>query len=80
MPKATLHFDLPEEQEEYELANKAWPMQSAIYEFSNFLRYRYKHEDPAEGMTAYKEHEEIWKEFGELFEEFPNQKCSSSSP
>ena len=41
--KATLEFDLPDDNEEYHMANKGSDMYSAMWDFSNYLRSIYKH-------------------------------------
>jgi len=46
--KAYLRFDLPEEREEYELANKAGDLCSALSEIARVIRSRLKHEAPSE--------------------------------
>jgi hypothetical protein len=45
MPKATLTFNLPEEQSEYELATKAGAYHSVIWEFTQTLRAKTKYGD-----------------------------------
>ncbi len=44
MPTATLTFQLPEETEEFETANKAAKVSCAIHEYDNYLRARLKYE------------------------------------
>lgn len=46
--KAYLKFDLPEERAEYELANKAGMLHACLWEISNLIRSRLKHEEPSE--------------------------------
>ena len=58
MPKAILEFTLPEEAEEFKLANNGINYFIAIEEFSNYIRRKYKHVDPSSD-EAYKEYEEI---------------------
>ena len=43
--KATLHFDLPEEQEEYEIYSKAMLYKIALEDIMNNLRNKIKYED-----------------------------------
>jgi hypothetical protein len=45
MPKVTIHFDLPEEQHEYDQCNEAGNLASIIYEFTLFVRDRTKYGD-----------------------------------
>lgn len=45
MPKATLTFNLPEERHEYKTATKAGDLSLIIYEFTNDLRMKAKHEE-----------------------------------
>jgi hypothetical protein len=42
--KAILEFDLPEEQEEFDVANNGWKFKSAIWEIDNKLRSILKYE------------------------------------
>ena len=44
--KATLEFNLPEDQREYEVMNQASKMQSFLWDFSQQLRswYKYHHD------------------------------------
>lgn len=41
--KAILKFDLPEDQQEFDLATKAADLQSALWEMKQFLRTQTKH-------------------------------------
>jgi hypothetical protein len=43
MPKIILEFNLPEEQDEYELAHNAAKFYDCLYNFSQELRTWYKH-------------------------------------
>jgi hypothetical protein len=42
--KAILEFNIPEEQEEFEIASNAWKLKSIIVELDNRLRNVLKHE------------------------------------
>lgn len=45
MPKVKIEFTLPEEQDEYNLANNAGKYMSICYEFTNLVRSKTKHGD-----------------------------------
>jgi len=45
MPKAILVFTLPEEREEFELAQKAVQYSIVLSDYSNWLRQMYKYEN-----------------------------------
>ena len=56
--EATFKFDLPQEQEEYEIYNNARKLNSVLIDFSTWLSRKYKYIDyPSE--DAQKEYEEI---------------------
>ena len=55
--KATLTFDLPEEQEEFELASNAVNYSIALSDIDNYLRSKIKYADLTE--EQYKVYEEI---------------------
>jgi hypothetical protein len=42
MPKVTIEFNLPDEQDEYETMQKASKMQMVLWDFSEYLRERRK--------------------------------------
>lgn len=65
MPIHIIKFKLPEEQAEFDITNAASKMHSVLYEFSEWLRQRYKHSDPPNNM-AFIEYEEIKKTFFEM--------------
>jgi hypothetical protein len=44
--KAVLEFTLPEDEDEYRLANQARAMHSALWELGEYLRSQYKHTEP----------------------------------
>lgn len=60
--KATFTFNLPEEQGEYNVFLQANNMHSAIFEFSNFLRARWKHHEPPTESPG-QEYDEIREAF-----------------
>ncbi len=41
--KATIEFDLPEEIEEYEVMNRAGKVELALWEFTGYLRGKWKY-------------------------------------
>lgn len=45
MPKITLTFSLPDEREEFELANGGAKLQSGIDDYKNWLRAQLKYND-----------------------------------
>lgn len=59
--KATLEFNLPEDQSEYDLCNKAFDMRLALNDMRNYLRSKVKYEE----MPA-----EKWEVCDEIFQEF----------
>lgn len=59
MPKVTISFNLPEDQVDFNIHNKASKMHSLIWEFTNFLRGKTKHGDPDE-VVNWEEVREIW--------------------
>lgn len=62
---ATLTFDLPEEQEEFETAVNGQKYRSVLSELDNYLRGRLKYSDLTD--EQYKIHEEIREKlWGEL--------------
>lgn len=60
MPTATLTFNLPEEQDEFALATKAGALNSALYEYSQWLRSVSKHGDP-EAVTFDECKDKFWE-------------------
>lgn len=52
MPKATLSFTLPEEQEEFDLCRNGTRLSCAVDNFDNFLRGKIKYEDLDEKTEA----------------------------
>jgi predicted nucleic acid-binding protein len=51
MPKATITFDLPEEQSDYEVAMNAGKMYCALFEIYNVCRSEWKHNQNATEAT-----------------------------
>jgi len=66
MPQLTLQFDLPEEQEESNIAIHAGKTFSFIEDFENWLRRKYKHEDFDNTKLAEFEYEEILEKWYEM--------------
>lgn len=52
MPKVTLEFNLPEEQEEFKTAASAGDMSQVLWDFSDFLRGKIKYEELSEAEYA----------------------------
>jgi hypothetical protein len=65
MPKATLTFDLPEEQSEFDLANNASKYYSVLWDLDqylrNFVKYPSDREDPILTDTMAKVRDELWR-------------------
>lgn len=61
--KAILEFNLPDDQEDYELCNKAQDMSYALHELQQHLRNKVKYEtdDP-----------DKWEAYDEIYQEFYN--------
>ena len=61
--KAVLEFNLPDDQEEYELCNKAQDMSYALHQIQQYLRSKVKYEtdDPNK-----------WEAYDEMYQEFYN--------
>lgn len=61
--KAIIEFNLPEDQSEYELCNKAQDMSYALHELRQHLRNKVKYEtdDPNK-----------WEAYDEIYQEFYN--------
>ena len=54
--KAILEFNLPEDQEEYDLATKAGKLHSTLWDFSQWLRGKIKYENSSrDAFNAYEE-------------------------
>ena len=63
---ATLHFNLPEDNLEFELAQKAGAFSAVIHEMDDYLRTKLKYEELSE--VEYKLYEEVRKTLFELRE------------
>jgi hypothetical protein len=57
MPKATLEFDLPEEQVEFDAAQRGSALQAQVSEFDNWLRGVIKYTEWSEADAA----REVWQ-------------------
>lgn len=66
--KAILKFKLPEEQEEFEIANKGWKFRLALSTYDQYLRSKLKYD---ESLTdeQYKVYEEARAKFWEILQE-----------
>jgi hypothetical protein len=65
--KATIEFNLPEDQAEYDLANKAQDMAHALNDVRNYLRQKVKYEPMND--TEWKVCDDIYQEFYRLLEQ-----------
>lgn len=65
--KATLHFDLPEEQEEMRLALKGVDYKIALEDMDNYLRHKLKYEELTSEQS--KIYEEVRRKFHEITSE-----------
>jgi hypothetical protein len=65
MPKATIQFNLPEEQSEFDLANNASKYYSVLWDLDqylrNFVKYPSDREDPILTDTMAKVRDELWR-------------------
>jgi hypothetical protein len=65
MPKATIQYNLPEEQSEFDLANNASKYYSVLWDLDqylrNFVKYPSDREDPILTDTMAKVRGELWK-------------------
>jgi hypothetical protein len=65
MPKATIEYNLPEEQDEFETANNASKYYSVLWELDqylrNFVKYPSDKEDPIFTDTMAKVRDELWR-------------------
>ena len=58
--KAKLEFDLPEEQDDFEVASNGWKYRSVLFDLDNFLRNKLKYEKLTEEQDkAYSEVREL---------------------
>lgn len=66
--KAILKFNLPEEQEEFEIANKGWKFRLALSAYDQHLRSKLKYD---ESLTdeQYKVYEEARTKLWEILQE-----------
>jgi hypothetical protein len=67
MPKATLTFNLPEEQREHELATKAGALHQVLWDLDQDLRSKIKHGDYPEAVRA--AYQEVRSKLHELVNE-----------
>jgi hypothetical protein len=63
--KATLHFNLPEDNDDYLAATKAGDMRGAIIEIHDYLRTHQKYTDPSKLPTL----AEVRTEFHQILDE-----------
>lgn len=62
MMKAIIEYELPHDEEQFELAQKSGDMYAALWDMGEFLRQRYKHTEPPSDAVD-KELEAIKDEF-----------------
>ncbi len=62
--KAILEFNLPEDQSEYELANRAGKLHCFVYDLACWVRQKYKYEE-VDSIDI----EELQDKLGELYDE-----------
>lgn len=65
MPKVTLHFDLPDERYEYDLACQAQNFRDVAYEFTMWVRNERKH-----GNRANISFDDLWEKWWDINKEF----------
>lgn len=68
MPKATLQFNLPEEQQEFEYASNGTSYSCVISEMDNYLRAKLKYEDLSEEIGNV--YQEVRDKLNELCNEY----------
>jgi hypothetical protein len=66
--KAILKFNLPEEQEEFDIANKGWKFRSVLLEYDNYLRDKIKYDEQLTD-EQYKIYEEVRTKLWEILNE-----------
>jgi hypothetical protein len=62
--KLILEFDLPDDQEEFEIHKKALAMDAMINEFNNYIRAEIKYKEPKHRASV----QEIYQEWHERLE------------
>lgn len=72
MPKVTLSFNLPEEQEEFKTAMKAADLHASAWNFNHWLRNKIKYgsDNKLDEGTLQKVREEFLEHFGGLLDEW----------
>lgn len=66
--KAILKFNLPEEQEEFDIANKGWKFRSVLLEYDNYLRGKIKYDEQLTD-EQYKVYDEVRSKLWEILNE-----------
>jgi len=69
MPKVTVEFNLPEEQEEFDLVSNSSKFYSVIWDLTQFLRSEWKYNDEAYTDAQYETLEKIRSKVWELISE-----------
>lgn len=67
--KATLEFNLPDDQDQYDLVNKAWNFWNVLYELDQELRAKTKYAPDDLPKEKYDAYEEIRDKLHELMSE-----------
>lgn len=67
--KATLEFNLPDDQDQYDLVNKAWNFWNVLYELDQELRAKTKYAPDDLPQEKYDAYEEIREKLHELMSE-----------
>lgn len=67
--KAILEFNLPDDQQEYELANKAWSFWNVLYELDQELRAKTKYAPDDIAEERYDSYQEVRDKLHELMTE-----------
>lgn len=65
--KKILEFNVPEDNEEFEMANNGYKYQLALYEIDQFLRGKIKYQDLSEAQ------EQIYQEVRDKLHELTNE-------
>jgi hypothetical protein len=66
--KAIIEFNLPEDQNEYELCNKAQEMSDAIKDVRDYLRSKVKYE--TQDKKKWEGYDEVYQQFFEIINNY----------
>lgn len=67
--KATLEFNLPDDQDQFELATNALKWMSFVHEYAEYLRTEYKYNEHKYTDEQYKVLEQVREKFYEMLDE-----------